>query len=333
MTRMYEGSSKNVHLTQDGQSAIFEFTDRYSVFDWGAMPDQLPQKGVALAHMGATFFKLLSKKNIPHHFHSLVDAEGEDLAAGQLSRFMKVAQVAVHRPVRTKTSYDYSFYQTAPTNCLVPLEVIFRWGAPAGSSLLKRHPHIKENERFGRPLIEFTTKLEAEDRVLSVEEATTIAGLRAEEMRALLERTTEVAGHLKDLLSLMHVELWDGKLEWAFSGPRREFMLVDAIGLDELRVSFQGHALSKEFLRHHYRDTAWHSALSEAKRIARRDGGDFKAICTERFHQRPLPLPLPTRQAAETLYLCFANDLARAFTGEAPFGPTLNLAHWVREFA
>ena len=36
------------------------------------------------------------------------------------------------------SSWDYSIYQTKPTNCLVPLEVIFRWGMPSGSSLKKR---------------------------------------------------------------------------------------------------------------------------------------------------------------------------------------------------
>lgn len=332
MTRMYEGSSKNVHIGND-KTAVFEFTDRYSVFDWGAMPDLLPQKGMALAHMGATFFKLLEKKGIPHHFLGLVDAEGEILAADQVSRFMKVQAVDVHRPALVDMSYDYSVYQTKPTDCLIPLEVIFRWGVPAGSSLLKRHPHLKENERFSRPMVEFTTKLEEEDRFLTAEEARQIAALSIEEFNDLVSSTQEVALQLKEVLSLMHVELWDGKLEWAFAGSDRKVKLVDAIGLDELRVSFQGHALSKEFLRQHYRDSAWNLALTESKRIARREGGDFKEICLDRFHQRPLPLPMSVRQAAETLYLCFANDLARAYTGKAPFGDTLNLAHWVREFA
>jgi phosphoribosylaminoimidazole-succinocarboxamide synthase len=332
MTRTYEGSSKNVHVGND-KTAIFEFTDRYSVFDWGAMPDLLPQKGMALAHMGATFFKLLEKKGISHHFIALVDSEGETLVDEQVSSFMKVQAVEIHRPARKENQYDYSFFQTRPTDCLIPLEVIFRWGAPAGSSLLKRYPNIKENERFSRPMIDFTTKLEVEDRFLSHDEARAIAGLNNDEFNQLILRTQDVALHLKDVLSLMHVELWDGKLEWAFSGTDRQVKLVDAIGLDELRVSFQGHALSKEFLRHHYRDSAWNTALAESKRIARHEGGDFKEICKQRFHQRPLPLPLSVRQAAETLYLCFANDLARAYTGRAPFGETLNLAHWVREFA
>ena len=332
MTRLYEGSSKNVHISQEGW-ALFEFTDRYSVFDWGAMPDLLPQKGVALAHMGATFFQLLAKKGLNHHFLGMSDAQGKPVAEGQLTPFMKVEAVSVHRPARVGNQYDYQAYQARPTDCLIPLEVIFRWGAPAGSSLLKRHPHVKENERFSRPMVEFTTKLEEEDRVLSAEEAREIAGMSAEEMRRLVEQTCEVASHLKEVLSLMHVELWDGKLEWAFSGAARDLKLVDAIGLDELRVSFQGHALSKEFLRHHYRDTSWYAALNESKRLARSEGGDFKLICQERFHQRPLPLPQTVRLAAETLYLCFANDLARAFTGKAPFGENLNLAHWVREFA
>jgi len=31
----------------------FHFSDRYSVFDWGEMPDHIPSKGAALCLMGA----------------------------------------------------------------------------------------------------------------------------------------------------------------------------------------------------------------------------------------------------------------------------------------
>ncbi|ERG88218.1 MAG: hypothetical protein J07HX5_00361, partial [halophilic archaeon J07HX5] len=31
----------------------FQFTDAYSVFDWGPMPDTIPRKGASLCTMGA----------------------------------------------------------------------------------------------------------------------------------------------------------------------------------------------------------------------------------------------------------------------------------------
>jgi phosphoribosylaminoimidazole-succinocarboxamide synthase len=55
---LYEGSVKNLRGV-DGQSPlIFEYSNRYSVFDWGAMPDELDNKGASLAFMGNLFFSV-----------------------------------------------------------------------------------------------------------------------------------------------------------------------------------------------------------------------------------------------------------------------------------
>ena len=35
----------------------FYYSDRYSVFDWGEMPDAIKDKGKALCMMGAFFFE------------------------------------------------------------------------------------------------------------------------------------------------------------------------------------------------------------------------------------------------------------------------------------
>ncbi len=93
---------------------------------------------------GALFFELLGKKGVQHHYLGLVDENFQDLPLGATSSFMKVKTVNVHRPPLANGEYDYGLYTRGPVNCLVPLEVIFRWGAPKGSSVLKRHPEIKE---------------------------------------------------------------------------------------------------------------------------------------------------------------------------------------------
>jgi phosphoribosylaminoimidazole-succinocarboxamide synthase len=191
---------------------------------------------------------------------------------------------------------------------------------------------MKAGERFTRPFIEFTTKLEDEDRHLHEDEAMKLAGLTHKELQTLKERTVQVAMLLRDILALMNVELWDGKLEWAFQGAARDFQLVDAIGLDELRVSFLGHALSKEFLREHYRKSSWFQALEHSKDWAHLHGGDFKDICLKRFSEMPAPLPNKVKEAAESLYLSFANDLSRVVTGEVPFDEKYQLVWWVKEY-
>lgn len=331
---VYKGSSKNVIIPADRAYAVFEFTNRYSIFDWGEMPDLLDKKGEALAVTGALFFEMLHARGIQHHFLGLVDENFDTLGPGATSRFMKVKAVNVHRPLATLSGYDYSFYNQHPVDCLVPLEVIFRWGAPKGSSVLKRHPEIKEGTRFPRPIVEFTTKLERGDRLLSRGEAMTIAGLTEKEMQRLTDLTIQSATHLRDLIELMGGELWDGKFEWAFTGnpDARDFMMVDAIGLDEIRVMYQQQTLSKEFLRTYYRNSPWEKALGTAK-AQTKTGEDFCQYCRDVLGQSPEPLAPSVKLAAEMMYPSFANDLHRLVRGTHLYDPTLNLAHWAREFA
>ena len=42
----------------------FVFTDRYSVFDYGEMPDKIDGKGESLCLISAYFFEILNKKGI-----------------------------------------------------------------------------------------------------------------------------------------------------------------------------------------------------------------------------------------------------------------------------
>ena len=61
----YKGSVKNVFQSASEPDFLwFQFTDDYSVFDWGKMPDQIANKGKALALMGAYLFEELQKKSL-----------------------------------------------------------------------------------------------------------------------------------------------------------------------------------------------------------------------------------------------------------------------------
>src|SRR6056297_1531788 len=50
----------------------FVFTDDYSVFDWGKMPDTIPDKGASLCAMGAFNFELLEAAGVPTHYRGVV---------------------------------------------------------------------------------------------------------------------------------------------------------------------------------------------------------------------------------------------------------------------
>lgn len=58
----YEGSVKNVFASPIEPNYLwFQFTDDYSVFDWGKMPDKIANKGKSLTLLGAHIFDELAK--------------------------------------------------------------------------------------------------------------------------------------------------------------------------------------------------------------------------------------------------------------------------------
>ncbi|MEM2727184.1 MAG: phosphoribosylaminoimidazolesuccinocarboxamide synthase, partial [Archaeoglobaceae archaeon] len=52
---------------------IFEFSNRYSVFDYGEMPDKIEGKGASLCLISAYFFEKLEKIGIKTHYDGLIE--------------------------------------------------------------------------------------------------------------------------------------------------------------------------------------------------------------------------------------------------------------------
>jgi phosphoribosylaminoimidazole-succinocarboxamide synthase len=162
----------------------------------------------------------------------------------------------------------------------------------------------QEFEFFSRPMIEFTTKLERFDRPLTHAEAKELSGLKGDEWSSLLSVTTTVALTLQDFFRDHDIDLWDGKIELALD-ERRDIVLVDSIGPDELRLSRGGAQLSKELIRQYYRRTDWYQMLDKVKE---QHGVEFK-----KYIAPPPPLPHEFKAAVEDMYL----TLAKLVAGEA----------------
>jgi len=231
---------------------------------------------------GAAFNEVgeqLQAQGLSSHYLGLVGAGGakEPLTLEKLSspvRRMAVKQVSVVRPTLTsvlgKNLPDYFPTRNAPLPRLVPLEVVFRFSCPSGSSLgsrVKRDPDYlasigfpgfvyEEGKTWEFPIIELFTKLESADRPVLLPEALAISGLSATQLQSLMLRTVWVAAMLRWIFAGQGMELADGKLEWAIDASGNCF-LVDSIGPDELRLLRGGVHLSKEFLRIFYGDTPW----------------------------------------------------------------------------
>ena len=144
------GSVKDLQVIKQATRDVmgigrFHFSDRYSVFDWGEMPDHIEGKGAALCVMGAYCFERLEAMGVKTHFRGLVNETGKAVSLSELkqpSNIMEVCLVNVYRPqistVNGKIVRDYSVYTPNLKNCLIPLEIIYRNGLPEGSSVFKR---------------------------------------------------------------------------------------------------------------------------------------------------------------------------------------------------
>jgi phosphoribosylaminoimidazole-succinocarboxamide synthase len=279
---VYKGSTKDIY-EYSAEELIFSFSDRYSIFDYGEMPNTIEKKGENTALLNEYLFSMLSKElNISTHF----------LKKGPHQNELIVKRFNVPR------DFDHSlFYSKKPKNVFVPLEVIFRFGVPKGSSLLKQ-PGFTEGDIFNEARIEFTTKLESIDRHLTESEAMQIASLSKVELSKLKETTILIANKLKEKIFSAGLILWDGKFEFAFSenseNGHRSFVLVDSISLDELRITLDGFPLSKEILRQIYKNTPWYKELIK-----------YKSIDKENFRSKvnkPDPIDEKTMQIISQIY-------------------------------
>jgi phosphoribosylaminoimidazole-succinocarboxamide synthase len=300
------GSVKDLEIIEKPTSDAmgvgrFHFSDRYSVFDWGEMPDQIEGKGEALCTMGAYCFEKLEEMGIRTHYKGLMDKRG-NLAnlreLNQPSNIMEVNLVNVYKPeargAHGKIEFDYSIYTPSLKNCLIPLEIIYRNGLPEGSSVFKRLVQGKvkvENlgldhtpvpgERLAKPIFDVSTKLEDADRYITWKEA-------------------------KEMAGLTNIEF----------DNERKLMVVDVVGtLDECRFTYDGVHVSKEVARQYYKKTGWYQDVEEAKRASeKQDILDWKALCKS----QPPKLDPQLKEIISGMYMAAANELTGMRLFETP---------------
>ncbi len=313
----------------------FHFSNRYSVFDWGEMPDHIPSKGEALCLMGAFFFEKLEERGIKTHYRGLVDGSGNILRFDELDQPTNVMEfnlVNVYRPRaywdEAGLKYDYSVFTSNLKNYLIPLEIIYRNGLPEGSSIFRRleqglitiedlglDHYPKPGEKLSKPILDVSTKLEEKDRYITWSEAKKIAGLmdhEVDEIKGMLLKTDDVISEVASGAGLTNE---DGKIELAFDHERR-LMIADVVGtLDECRFTYDGVHVSKEVARQFYRKTEWYKDVVEAKRRSEAAGlEDWRRLCK----LSPPSLDPHLKAIISEMYMAAANDITKRRLFEAP---------------
>jgi len=295
----------------------FVFSDRYSVFDWGKMPQDIDRKGKALCLAGAYFFERLQERGIETHYRGIVES-GRAKKLDELkspSNIMEVNLYRVFKPRLKKGIYDYSRYLKRPSNVLIPLEVIYRNSLPEGSSIFKRLKNgtvsprevgfdaVPEPEsRLPEPFMDVSTKFEHTDRYIDWDTAADIAGLDEQETGKIKDILLEVNKIITKEAEKMGMENSDGKIELAFN-EKREPVVADVLGTpDECRFRKGKISLSKELARIYYRETDWYREVSGARETG---GASWK----ERVSLSPPALPERFAGIISDVYCAFVNEL------------------------
>ncbi len=325
------GSVKELVIEENPSNLVlgrgkFVFSNDYSVFDWGKMPDRILFKGRVLCMMGAFNLELLERKGIKTHYLGLV----ED---GSIKRFREVSEPVNEMQIMLTRkpelafrngAYNYAdFAERAGENFLVPLEVIFRNSVPVGSSVRKRFKPSDlglrekkwpdENIELKKPMLDFSTKLEAKDRYLSEKEALEISNLGIEKFSELKKIALKVNRIISKQARKSKMVHEDGKIE-AFCF-KNELFVADVAGtFDENRFSFKGREISKEVIRQYYKkkQPRWVKAVVKAKETAsKKKTSDWKKYC----RIEPMALPPKFLELVSEMYCAGAN----AYTGKNLF--------------
>ena len=267
MKLIRQGKVKDVY--EAGNHTLeFVFSDKISVFD-KIIPSLIPHKGETLCRTSAFWFQVARGCGIRTHFKEFIPPNR-----------MRVQKVDV---------LPYSKINKKTTNYLIPLEVISRhyvagslWDRLREGKIkptklgLKGSKEVKYGDKLPEPYIEFTTKLEKVDRLLTKKDAVKIAGLTDKEYKEIIKVALAIDVNIAEEVEnrdLIHV---DGKKEFGFDEDR-ELMVVDTYGTaDEDRWWDWEHyskgqfvELSKENVRQHYRQLGYYDKLAEARRMGR----------------------------------------------------------------
>jgi phosphoribosylaminoimidazole-succinocarboxamide synthase len=267
MKLIRQGKVKDVYEV-DAHSLEFVFSDKISVFD-KIIPSLIPHKGETLCRSSAFWFQVARSCGIKSHFKELIPPNR-----------MRVQRVDI---------LPYAKINKKSTNYLIPLEVISRhyvagslWDRIRNGEVkpaklgFKATKEVKYGDKLPEPFLEFTTKLEKVDRLLTKKEAVKIAGLSASEYDSIVNsalRIDEKIAEEVEKRDLIHV---DGKKEYAFD-EERKLMVVDSFGTaDEDRWwDWESYSkglfteLSKENVRQHYKQLGYYDKLMEARKMGK----------------------------------------------------------------
>jgi phosphoribosylaminoimidazole-succinocarboxamide synthase len=218
-----------------------------------------------------------------------------------------VRKYQILKPERTRflgaPLFDYAKFPHAD-RFVVPLEYIVRFGITSASSVYKKYLAMDAKTKTAferelgvsrpleawqyleRPISDFTSKFEPEDRMVSKQEALVMCGLSGVQFAESGTLAVLGAWVVRDLVEELGLRMWD--LKWEFAKDGDELVFVDTIDTDSIRATMalehggQGYAVhyNKQAMRDYFgllhRD--WIADIAEAKLLGQKEGVAFTEI-------------------------------------------------------
>ncbi len=183
---IYRGKVRDVYDAGDG-TLVLESSDRLSAFDI-VLADTIPHKGQVLNSVSAYHLQMAQRHGVQTHYIANAD-----------ERSMLVHKLA-----------------------MIPVEVIIRgylYGSAwdryrKGEFALPLGTEPKKGAKFSQPMVEFTTKLEASDRPVDINEILRNGWMTAEEMEYVIGTALLVHSLVEENAAKGGILLADQKLEF-----------------------------------------------------------------------------------------------------------------------
>ncbi|MGV9269435.1 phosphoribosylaminoimidazolesuccinocarboxamide synthase [Kitasatospora sp. NPDC003701] len=295
-------STKNLRVVEPPTAAregvgVFEYTDHYTVFHYGRMPDAIPGKGEAVCRMAVANFTMLEAAGVRTHFRRFIAPNRIEFTLARLP------------------DLDAGHLTVRQGNYLVPLQILFRNELPPGSSVHRRlaagdltpaDVGLREvpavGEKLERPLIEYATTRDDVNRFIAPGEAQRLAGLDDVQFLAMCETTLKVNEVLSAHAAKIGLSHADGKVEYLLTGDH-ELLLADSPGTpDESRLMFNGVHCGKQVLRD------WYVRSGHEIPVSR--------LIAEGVPRTEWPKPTPLPPAFVPVMTDLYQSLSEAWTGE-----------------
>lgn len=199
--------------------------------------------------------------------------------------------------------FDYSRFPHED-GFVVPLEYIVRFGITSASSVYRKYRGMNEAARevferelgtdgpleawsyLRRPISDFTSKFEPEDRMVSQQEALAMSGLTGDQFVESGQLAVLGAWAVRTLVERVGLRMWD--IKWEFARDGDDLVFVDTIDTDSFRATlfidwheerYVCHC-NKQAMRDYFTllHEDWIAHIAEAKARGREEGVAFTEI-------------------------------------------------------